>query len=45
VGFKRIMFIVLYKCPKIATSFFEFSVIYPHHSTTEEGEFLNDLKD
>ena len=38
------MFFVLYKSPKIAT-FIEFSVIYPYHSTTYEGEFLEDLKD
>lgn len=25
--------------------FFEFNVIYPRHGATEEGEFLNDLKD
>ena len=44
MGFRRIMFFVLYKSPKIAT-FIEFSVIYPYHSTTYEGEFLEDLKD
>jgi hypothetical protein len=35
VDFKRMMFIVFYKCPKIAINFFEFSVIYPQHSATE----------